>query len=105
MNAYSRAALLSVSLLTLVLRAPVSRAQTVSSSPLPVTTNVTQQVGPTPAALSVAVHAPLPAATSVQSRGNAGLGCARASSASSRWAAGSGSRWRRSRGDTSSAPR
>jgi len=74
MNAYSRAALLSLSLLTLVLRAPVSRAQAVSSSPPPVTTNVTQQVGPTPAALSVAVHAPLPAATSVQSRGNAGLG-------------------------------
>ena len=74
MNAYSRAVLLSLSALTLVLRAPVSRAQAIASPLTPVTPTVTQQVGPTPAALSVAVRAPLPAPTTEQARGNAGLG-------------------------------
>ena len=74
MNAYSRVALLSVSALTLVLRAPTSRAQTVTSPPKSVAPTVTRQVGPTPAALSVAVRAPLPAPTTAQARGSAGLG-------------------------------
>jgi hypothetical protein len=77
MNAYSRAALFSVSLLTFALHAPVSQAQAIASDTLKPTANasiVAEHVGPTAASLSVAVRAPLPAATLAAPRGNAGLG-------------------------------
>ena len=78
MNASSRAALLSVSALILVLRAPASGAQAITEPPVvpraAATALDTEHVGPTRAALSVAAHASLPAATSAAPRGNAGLG-------------------------------
>ena len=76
MNVRSRAALLCMSALTLVLRTPASAAQSLSATPTITVTPAeqTQQVGPTTAALSVGVHANIPAATSAAPRGNAGLG-------------------------------
>ena len=76
MNAYSRAALLSLSLLVLVLRAPASRAQSISPAtpPAPVNATSVEHVGPTRDALSVAAHAPPPPATAPAPRGSAGLG-------------------------------
>ena len=79
MNAYSRAALLSVSALALVLRAPTIRAQTISPLAPPVVTAATtpvpsiEHVGPTRDALAVAAHPSLPPLSEAP-RGNAGLG-------------------------------
>lgn len=78
MNVRSRAALLFLSALALVLRAPISAAQTLTATPItpvPAATSAAhQQVGPTTGALSVGVHAVMPATASVAPRGSAGLG-------------------------------
>ena len=79
MNVRSRAALLFLSALTLVLRAPASAAQSLTGTPIapPITVAPSTQpknVGPTLAALSVGVHATVPATTAPAQRGSAGLG-------------------------------
>jgi hypothetical protein len=78
MNVRSRAALIVMSALALVLRAHSGAAQTLTATtlsptlPTPIPTQ--QQVGPTFGALSVGVHASIPATTSAPPRGSAGLG-------------------------------
>jgi hypothetical protein len=78
MNVRSRAALILMSALTLMLRAPVSAAQTFTETPIapqPAAIQATrQQVGPTLGALTVGVHTAIPATTAAAPRGNAGLG-------------------------------
>jgi hypothetical protein len=78
MNVRSRAALLFLSALTLVLRAPTSAAQTLTAAPIspvsPAAAAASQQVGPTAAALSVGVHTVIPATAATAPRGSAGLG-------------------------------
>ena len=79
MNVSSRAALLFVSALTLVLRAPASAAQTLTATPIAPKVSTAQadpqqRVGPTVAALSVGVHASIPAMPAAPARSNAGLG-------------------------------
>ncbi|HEV8236645.1 MAG TPA: hypothetical protein VGP84_18660, partial [Gemmatimonadaceae bacterium] len=77
MNVRSRAALLFLSALTLVLRAPTSAAQTLTATPIspvsPAAAATPQQVGPTAAALSVGVHTVIPATATAAPRGSAGL--------------------------------
>jgi hypothetical protein len=78
MNVRARAALLSVTTLILALRAPVASAQALTDSLLAVqkavNTTTPEHVGPTPAALSVAVRNTVPPAPTVAPRGQAGLG-------------------------------
>jgi len=77
MNVRSRAVLMSLSLLTLVLRAPVSRAQSPTDSSVivrPVASAPTvQNIGPTRDALSVAVKQSVPPLTSPSAASSAGL--------------------------------
>ena len=78
MNVRSRAALVLMSALILVLRAPSGAAQSLTA--MPIAANVTatpvqqQQVGPTIAALTVGVRNVVPATTQTPQRGSAGLG-------------------------------
>ena len=78
MNVRSRAALVLMSALTLMLRAPHSAAQTLTATPIVPKVTATQveqqQVGPTLAALNVGVRAVVPETTSAPPRGSAGLG-------------------------------
>jgi hypothetical protein len=77
MNVRSRAALIFMSALMLVLRVPVSAAQTLTVNPIApkaVALAEQPQVGPTFNTLAVGVHAVVPATTSPVPRGNAGLG-------------------------------
>lgn len=78
MNVRSRAALVLMSALTLVLRAPQSAAQSLTATPIaphsPTTPAEKLQVGPTVAALTVGVHNVVPATTQAPQRGSAGLG-------------------------------
>jgi hypothetical protein len=78
MNVRSRAALIFMSALALVLRAPVGAAQTLTATPIapnfPTPVASQQQVGPTLGALSVGVHASIPATPTAPPRGSAGLG-------------------------------
>jgi len=74
----SRAALVLMSALILVLRAPQGAAQSLTATPIApnVTATTVQQpqVGPTLASLSVGVRNVVPATTPAQQRGSAGLG-------------------------------
>ena len=68
-----------MSALTLVLRAPASAAQSLTETPIAPTTMVApsaqpKNIGPTLSALSVGVHATVPATTAAAQRGSAGLG-------------------------------
>ena len=78
MNVRSRAALVLMSALILVLRAPQGAAQSLTTPPIAPNIATTQaekpQVGPTFAALSVGVHNVVPATAPAQQRGSAGLG-------------------------------
>lgn len=80
MNVRSRAALVLMSALMLVLRAPQGAAQSLTVTPIAPNIAAPQsekpQVGPTFAALSVGVHNVVPATAPApaQQRGNAGLG-------------------------------
>ena len=78
MNVRSRAALVLMSALILVLRAPQGAAQSFTAPPIAPNVTATQvqqpQVGPTFAALTVGVRNVVPATTQTQQRGNAGLG-------------------------------
>ncbi|HEY2376881.1 MAG TPA: hypothetical protein VGH98_12960 [Gemmatimonadaceae bacterium] len=77
MNVRSRAALLSLSVFALVLRAPASQAQSLTDTSFfnrPVSSApVAQNVGPTRAALSVAVQQSIPPLTSPSAASGAGL--------------------------------
>ena len=78
MNVRSRAALVLMSALILMLRAPLGAAQ--SLTPILIAPNVTAtqvqqpQVGPTFATLTVGVRNVVPATAQPQQRGSAGLG-------------------------------
>ena len=78
MNVRSRAALVLMSALILVLRAPSGAAQSLTATPIAANVTATpvqqQQVGPTIAALTVGVRNVVPATTPTQQRGSAGLG-------------------------------
>lgn len=78
MNVRSRAALVLMSALILVLRAPQGAAQSFTATPIvpnPTTTQVQHpRVGPTFAALTVGVRNVVPATTQAPARGSAGLG-------------------------------
>ena len=78
MNVRSRAALVLMSALTLVLRAPQGAAQSLTTTPIAPNVPATQvqqsQVGPTVAALTVGVRNVVPATTAAPQRGSAGLG-------------------------------
>lgn len=79
MNVRSRAALVFLSALTLLLRTHVSAAQSLSATSFAPTNAVTPDkeaphIGPTNAALAVGVHANVPATASAAQRGSAGLG-------------------------------
>ena len=78
MNVRSRAALILMSLLTLVLRAPQGAAQSLTAPSIAPKLAATQpekpQVGPTIAALTVGVRNVVPAMTDAPQRGSAGLG-------------------------------
>ena len=78
MNVRSRAALVLMSALILVLRAPQSAAQSLTATPIAPNLAATQvekpQVGPTVAALTVGVRNVVPTTTQPQQRGGAGLG-------------------------------
>ena len=76
MNVRSRAALLTLSLFALVLRAPASHAQSLMDSSFvnrSAATAVVQNVGPTRAALSVAAKQNLQSLTSPSAASGAGL--------------------------------
>lgn len=74
----SRAALVLMSALILVLRAPLGVAQSLTATPIAPNVTATQvqqpQVGPTFGALTVGVRNVVPATTPAQQRGSAGLG-------------------------------
>lgn len=78
MNVRSRAALVLMSALILVLRAPQGAAQSFTATPIAPNVTTTQlsqpQVGPTVAALTVGVRNVVPATTPAPQRGSAGLG-------------------------------
>jgi len=78
MNVRSRAALVLMSALMLVLRAPNGAAQSLTVTPiapsLPASQVEKPQVGPTVAALTVGVRNVVPATTLAPQRGSAGLG-------------------------------
>ena len=78
MNVRSRAALVLMSALILVLRAPQGAAQSFTVTPIAPNGTVTQaqqpQVGPTVSALTVGVRNVVPATTPAPQRGSAGLG-------------------------------
>jgi hypothetical protein len=78
MNVRSRAALVLMSALILVLRAPQGAAQSLTATPIAPNIVPTQverpQVGPTVAALTVGVRNVVPTTTQPQQRGGAGLG-------------------------------
>ena len=78
MNVRSRAALVLMSALILVLRAPQGAAQSLTATLIAPNVTATQvqqpQVGPTFAALTVGVRNVAPATTQSQQRGSAGLG-------------------------------
>lgn len=78
MNVRSRAALVLMSALILVLRAPQGAAQSLTATPIAPNVTATQvqqsQVGPTVAALTVGVRNVVPATTQAAQRGSAGLG-------------------------------
>lgn len=78
MNVRSRAALVLMSALILMLRAPQGAAQSLTAAPIAPNVTVTQvqqpQVGPTVAALTVGVRNVVPATTAAPQRGSAGLG-------------------------------
>ena len=78
MNVRSRAALVLMSALILVLRAPQGAAQSLTATPIAPNVTTTQvqqpQVGPTFAALTVGVRNVVPATTQAPPRGSAGLG-------------------------------
>jgi len=79
MNQRARTALLTLIALVLVLRAPSLGAQTITTPLFESQNNtsrasVSEHVGPTRAALSVAVRNNLPADAAPAPRGNAGLG-------------------------------
>ena len=78
MNVRSRAALVLMSALTLVLRAPQGAAQSLTAVPIAPTIATTQpekpQVGPTTATLTVGVRNVVPATAPAPPRGSAGLG-------------------------------
>jgi len=78
MNVRARAALLSFTAFLFVLRAPVARAQAITEPLLkaqtPASISVPEHVGPTSAALTVAVHNTIPADAAPAPKGNAGLG-------------------------------
>jgi hypothetical protein len=78
MNVRSRAALVLMSALILVLRAPQGAAQSLTATPIAPKVTATQveqqQVGPTLAALRVGVRAVVPETTAAPQRGSAGLG-------------------------------
>ncbi len=79
MNVRSRAALILMSALILVLRAPQGAAQSLTATPIAPNLAPTQvekpQVGPTVAALTVGVRNVVPTTTTQpQQRGGAGLG-------------------------------
>jgi hypothetical protein len=78
MTVRSRAALILMSALTLVLRAPQSAAQSLTATPIAPNIAATQlekpQVGPTVAALTVGVRNVVPAMTEAPRSGSAGLG-------------------------------
>lgn len=79
MNVRSRAALILMSALILVLRAPQGAAQSFTATPIAPNVPVTQvqqpQVGPTVSALTVGVRNVVPATTTAApQRSNAGLG-------------------------------
>jgi hypothetical protein len=79
MNVRSRAALLFMSALTIVLRASTSAAQTLTATPIIPSVVVSPaaqapQLGPSTTALSVAVRTTVPMVPSAPARGSAGLG-------------------------------
>ena len=78
MNVRSRAALVLMSALTLVLRAPQGAAQSFTATPIAPNVTATPvqqpQVGPTVAALTVGVRNVIPATIEAPQRGSAGLG-------------------------------
>jgi hypothetical protein len=78
MNVRSRAALVLMSALILVLRAPQGVAQSLTATPIAPNLAPVQvekpQVGPTVAALTVGVRNVVPTTTQPQQRGGAGLG-------------------------------
>jgi len=78
MNVRSRAALVLMSALILVLRAPQGAAQSLTTPPIAPNIATTQiekpQVGPTFAALTVGVRNVVPATPQAAQRGSAGLG-------------------------------
>ena len=78
MNVRSRVALVLMSALILVLRAPQGAAQSFAATPISPSSPATQvekpQVGPTVAAMTVGVRNVVPATAQPQQRGSAGLG-------------------------------
>ena len=78
MNVRARAALLSFTAFFFVVRAPVASAQAITEPLLkaqtPASIPVPEHVGPTSAALTVAVRNTIPADAAPAPKGNAGLG-------------------------------
>ena len=78
MNVRARAALLSLTAFLFVLRAPAATAQAITEPLLkaqtPASASAPEHIGPTSAALSVAVRNSIPADAAPAPKGNAGLG-------------------------------